>query len=119
MRYLRILRIMRSLSKSTADCTQIKHKYTELMLRTDLYTMLISRDSASVSPTAVQSQPISQNSQKSQNSHFVRLYPAALLTAMPCNKTGMDIPPAPQNRLSFHKKAIFFISALDLKVMQE
>ena len=93
MRSLRGLRIVRSLRKSTADCTAVKQKSAELMFRPDSCTTLISRVSASVSLTAVQSRATSQNSQNSQNSHLVRIVPAALITAMPCNKMGMDIPP--------------------------
>ncbi len=44
--------------------------------------------SASVSPTAVQSQAISQNSQKSQSSHIARRHHAARIAAVP----GMSIP---------------------------
>ena len=94
MRSLRGLRIVRSLRKSTADCTAVKQKSAELMLRTNCCTLLNLRVSASVSLTAVQSRAISQNSQNSQNSHIVNHVPAVCLTAMPCNKAGMDIPPA-------------------------
>ena len=66
------------------------------MLRPDSCAMHISRVSAYISPTAVQSQAPSQKSQNSQNSHLVRHVPAALIAAMPYNKAGMDIPPAAQ-----------------------
>ncbi len=64
------------------------------MLRTNCCTLLKLRDNTSVSLTAVQSRTISQNSQNSQISHIARHVPAVCLTAMPCNKAGMDIPPA-------------------------
>ena len=64
------------------------------MFRPDSCAMHISRVSAYISPTAVQSWTISQNSQISQNSHIARHVPAVCLPAMPCNKAGMDIPRA-------------------------
>ena len=96
VRSLRGLRIVRSLRKSTVDCTPVKHESAELMLRIYACTMLILRDSAYINPAAcITAMPcnkmgmdIPQKSQKSQNSHIARLHPAVRPAAMP----GMSIP---------------------------